>query len=74
MEPADLVVEALKLEPRTRAEIARQLLASLDELSEAEVEEVWLDEADRRDAAVESGQLSSIPAAQVFREIRSRIR
>ena len=36
---------ALQLDPSTRASLARDLLASLDDLPEAEVERLWLEEA-----------------------------
>jgi len=42
--------EALRLSPEARAYLARELLASLDDLSEAERESLWLDEAMRRRA------------------------
>jgi len=37
--------EALRLNAGTRAELAHALLSSLDGLSDAEVERLWLDEA-----------------------------
>ena len=41
----ELKAAVLRLAPPTRAYLARELLASLDTLSEAEVEKLWLDEA-----------------------------
>ncbi len=46
----ELMREALTLDPQGRAHLAHRLLDSLDELSEAEVEQLWLAEAARRDA------------------------
>lgn len=74
MTAADLLVEALKLDSRTRAGIARSLLESLDDLTESEVEELWAAEAERRDRAVDSGDLESIPAEQAFASVRSGLR
>ena len=51
----ELKAEALRLNPEERAELASELLVSLDELSEPEVERMWLEEAMRRDAALDSG-------------------
>jgi hypothetical protein len=48
----DLMREALTLDPQGRARLAHRLLDSLDELSEAEVEQLWLAEAVRRDAEI----------------------
>ena len=73
MNPTELVAEALKLNPRSRAEVASRLLESLEDLSDAEVEALWLEEAERRDLAVDQGELTSAPAAQVFAGIRSRL-
>jgi hypothetical protein len=35
------------------------------------VENLWLDEAQRRDAAVQGGKLSSVPAQQVIDELKA---
>jgi hypothetical protein len=45
----ELKRQALQMDPSTRAGLARDLLTSLDDLSEAEVERLWLEEAVRRD-------------------------
>lgn len=64
---------ALKLEPKARARLAARLLESLESLSAEENERLWLDEAQRRADAMESGTLASRPAEAAFREARSRI-
>jgi putative addiction module component (TIGR02574 family) len=74
MTRSQLVAEALKLDPEDRVEVAHQLLASLDDLSEAEIEALWLAEAERRDLALDRGELKSIPAEEVFANIRSRLK
>jgi putative addiction module component (TIGR02574 family) len=74
MTASQLVAEALKLDPQDRAEVAQKLLESLDDLSEAELDALWLAEAERRDCALDTGELRSIPADQVFAEIRSRLK
>jgi hypothetical protein len=43
----ELKAEVLCLDPQTRAYLARELLASLDTLSEAEIEKLWMDEIGR---------------------------
>jgi hypothetical protein len=55
MKLAALVAEAMKLEPRTHAGVARQLLESLDDLSPDEIDALWIEEAERRDHAVDAG-------------------
>jgi len=64
--------EALRLDPETRAELAHVLLTSLDNLSEGEVERLWLDEAARRDSELDQGTVSSSPAQDVLARARSR--
>jgi len=67
----ELKREALQLDPSTRAELARDLLVSLDDLSEAEAERLWLEEAVRRDEEMASGKVQPIPMDEVFAELRS---
>jgi len=64
--------EALRLDPETRAELAHALLSSLDSLSDAEIERLWLEEAARRDAELDDGTASSSPAKDVLARARSR--
>ena len=73
MNQADLIEEALKLDARERASMAGRLLESLDDLSADELESLWLDEAQRRDAAVQEGKLSSVPAQQVIAELKAML-
>jgi hypothetical protein len=65
----ELEGEALKLDLKSRARLAGRLLNSLDELSEQQNAQLWAEEAQRRDAHPDAGR----PAADVFRERRSRI-
>jgi hypothetical protein len=65
--------EALKLEPEARAKLAEKLLRSLDDLSDDDVEQLWAEEASRRDAEIDSGEASLRDAEDVFREARSRL-
>ena len=65
--------EALKLNPQARAELAEKLLRSLDDLSEEEIEQLWAEEAVRRDAELDNGTASMRDAEDVFRDARARI-
>jgi hypothetical protein len=64
--------EALRLSPEGRAYLARELLASLDEISEAEIEELWLQEAMLRDQELDSGIARSYASDEVFTRARAR--
>ena len=67
-----VVVEALKLSAEERARLADRLLASLSE--DAEVEEAWAIEVERRIAAIESGRVQLIPAAEAIAQARAALK
>ena len=54
----------LQLPEHDRARLAERLIESLD--SEGDIEEAWYDEAERRLAQLESGQVRAVPADEVF--------
>jgi putative addiction module component (TIGR02574 family) len=60
--------EALSLTLHERAQLAEQLLASLEDLSEAETEQLWFEEAARRAAEMDQGLVQRIPADEVRQE------
>jgi len=68
----ELKAEALRLAPRARADLARDLLSSLDQLSEAEIRDLWLDEAARRDRELDAGTVTAIPAEEVLARAKAR--
>lgn len=70
----ELQDEAMKLAPEARARLAHALLASLEDLSPAEIELLWVDEALRRDEEVDAGRVSLRPADEVLKDARSRLR
>ncbi len=53
-----------------RARLAHKLLLSLEELSEVEVEDAWLDEAERRAHEIDEGLVQLIPSEEVSRKAR----
>jgi len=67
-----LKAEALRLSPEARAYLARELLASLDTVSETEIEKLWIDEAIRRDEELDSGTARAYPADEVLARARAR--
>ncbi len=66
--------EALRLSPEDRAKLAQKLLLSLDTLSEEEVEQAWLIEADRRARELDRGEVQPISADEVRRKARGLLR
>ena len=62
--------EALKLSPNERAEVAEQLIASLEEAADTAVEQAWQQEVQRRLQQVERGEVKTIPWEEVHRRLR----
>jgi putative addiction module component (TIGR02574 family) len=60
--------EELALPPQERAQLAEQLLSSLDTLTEAEIEQLWFQEAAHRAAEMDQGLVQRIPAEEVRQE------
>lgn len=74
----DLVTElsqrAQKLVPEDRARLAEELLASLENELEPEVDAAWDEELRKRILEVESGTVKLLPADEVFARVRSALR
>jgi putative addiction module component (TIGR02574 family) len=62
--------EALKLSATERAEVAEQLISSLDEIPDTDVEQAWQEEVQRRLQQVERGEVKTIPWEEVQRRLR----
>ena len=73
MSSEEIEAEALKLDPKARAQLAEKLLASLETLSDQENERVWADEAVRRDATWGSSG-NSRSASDVLRDARNNLK
>ncbi len=68
----ELKTQALRLDPQARADLARELLCSLDALSGAEIEPLWLEEASHRDRELDAGTVEAIPAEEVLARAKAR--
>jgi len=73
MSITEIEAEIRKLLLQDRAARAKWLGESLDELSTAEVEALWAEEAQRRLDELEQGLVAGIPAAEVLRRVRAAI-
>ncbi len=62
--------EALHLPPSERAKLAHRLLLSLENLSDAELMEAWLDEAQRHAEDIDNGLVELISAEEVSAKAR----
>jgi putative addiction module component (TIGR02574 family) len=65
--------DALRLEPETRAELAAELLASLDGPADPDAEAAWDREIERRIAAIEDGTIRLEPWTDIKRRIEKEI-
>ena len=74
MDPTTIEHEALRLPPEARTKLAQKLLLSLDTLSEDELGQAWLHEADRRARELDRGEAQPIPAEEVRQKARALLR
>ena len=65
--------QARDLPPKERARLALKLIESLDPGEDEDVEELWLDEAERRLADYDAGKTTARPADEVFAEIEKKL-
>jgi Putative addiction module component len=74
MTPKAIADQALSLPATLRAELAAQLLSSLDDLPEAEIEPLWLQVAAQRAEQLDRGQSQRISAQEVRRQASALLR
>lgn len=66
-----LEAEVLQLAPSDRTRLFELLIASID--TDSEVEQAWEQEADRREAELESGLVAPVPGQQAIARLRARL-
>ena len=66
---AAVLADALRLDEHARAELAAELLASLDGPADPDAETQWAAEIERRVAAIEAGTATLEPWGDVRRRI-----
>lgn len=64
--------EALALPVDARLGLVEMLLSSLNLPSQNEIDLLWAEEAERRVAAIDRGEVSLIPGEKVFEKIRNK--
>jgi putative addiction module component (TIGR02574 family) len=70
----EITLKARALPAEDRARIAEDLLSSLQEDTDPEIEAAWDAEIRRRLDEVDSGTAKLIPAAEVFAEVRRMLK
>lgn len=68
-----LAEQLLSLPPSSRAFLAEELVASVDNYADSEIEAAWCEEIARRFQEYEEGEVHGISSEEVFREARKRI-
>ncbi len=67
-----LEAEVLKLPAGARSHLLDRLIASLGH--DAEIEEAWALEAERRDAEVDEGKVTTVPGTELLDRLRAELR
>lgn len=70
---SSVLADALRLDPEARAELAAELLASLDGPVDPDAESAWEAEIERRITAIEAGTIPLEPWEEVKRRIEQDI-
>lgn len=68
-----VAADAMKLPLRERVRLAQQLVSTLDDESETDVEELWFGEATRRLDELHSGKVRGIDADDAFKAARENL-
>jgi putative addiction module component (TIGR02574 family) len=64
--------EALSLPSDERVSLVEKLLTSLNLPIQAEIDRLWVEEAERRVSQIERGDVGLIPGDEVFAKIRRK--
>ncbi|HQF43363.1 MAG TPA: addiction module protein [Ignavibacteriaceae bacterium] len=67
MSSKEIIESVLKLSPPERLLIIEGILKSLDE-PDAEIEKIWIEEAEKRLQAYRDGKLKGIPIEEIFKQ------
>ena len=65
--------QVFALSEEDRADLAYDLLDTLDEGPLTEIDKAWLDEAERRIADLDAGRTTSIPLDEAIKDIEKRL-
>lgn len=66
--------EVRALSSREKAALARTLIEDLDAAVDENVEEIWIEEAQRRYEAYRAGDLGAVPGEEAMRRARQRLK
>ncbi len=66
--------EVRALSSREKAVLARTLIEDLDAVVDENVEEIWIEEVQRRYEAYRAGDLKAVPGEETMRRARQRLK
>jgi putative addiction module component (TIGR02574 family) len=66
--------EALSLPVEARVNLVEKLLTSLNLPTQPEIDRLWAEEAERRIAQIDRGDVKLVPCNKVFSDIRKKYR
>jgi putative addiction module component (TIGR02574 family) len=72
MSRAELREAAMKLPTDEKVQLAEELLASIDPAEQAEIDASWAVEVERRIKLIDVGKSESIPAEELFKQLRGQ--
>ena len=72
MQSDEIESAALALAPEARLRLAHALVRSLESVDPETIRELWIDEAERRDAEMDEGSVNGIPGEQTLARIRAK--
>jgi putative addiction module component (TIGR02574 family) len=70
----EIQLSALELDESHRAELAKKLIDSLDQQIDEGVEEVWIDEIQKRKAEIKSGIVTPVSGQEVHKTARDLLK
>jgi Putative addiction module component len=75
MTPENLEAEVLLLPKQSQVTLLARLLERLGQSNEIdqEVSSIWIEQTELRDRAMDEGQVTGIPAEQVFQKVRASL-
>jgi putative addiction module component (TIGR02574 family) len=74
MKVKELEEEALRLSSHERALLVEHLIGSLEPDDDPDAECSWIEEAERRYQEYKAGKVKTIPAEQVFKNARTKLK
>lgn len=71
---AEIEEKIRALKPQQKTQLLRSLIAELDGPADSDAERSWAEAAKHRRREIAEGRVKAIPAAQVFKKGRSRLK